>query len=154
MHGHSGDGPRVPLFKDKTAPRNEKEMFDVILKMKEHASYCISGGIHRNKRPRYFAERMSLAYAILLDNTLQAIKEAVSNASKEEADDYFVVVLSDANLNQYNIRPEDLRQGRPCVVAFYENHREYSIKSLVMHVFSSDCGSQSECMHRLYWHRA
>ena len=30
---------------------------------------------------------------------------------KEEADDYFVVVLSDANIQQYRIDPEDIAKG-------------------------------------------
>ena len=30
---------------------------------------------------------------------------------KEEADDYFVVVLSDANIQQYSINPEDIAKG-------------------------------------------
>jgi hypothetical protein len=40
-----------------------------------------------------------------------AISTAIRNIVKEEADDYFVLVLSDANLNQYNINAETLNQG-------------------------------------------
>jgi hypothetical protein len=42
--GHSGDGPAIDLIGDKAAPKNEKEMFDILAKMQAHASYCISGG--------------------------------------------------------------------------------------------------------------
>ena len=42
------------------------------------------------------------------DNTLSAAKHAVGEVLKEEADDYFVFLLSDANLNQYGITAKAL----------------------------------------------
>ena len=57
-------------------------------RMLNHASYCISG-----------------------DNTVQAVTTAIKDVVKEEADDYFVVVLSDANLHQYNISPTTIASG-------------------------------------------
>jgi hypothetical protein len=47
-----------------------------------------------------------------LDNSVLAISTAVKNIVKDEADDYFVLVLSDANLNQYNINAQTLDQGK------------------------------------------
>jgi hypothetical protein len=42
------------------------------------------------------------------DMTLEAARRAIQEVVAEEADDYFVVLLSDANLDQYNISAEDL----------------------------------------------
>ena len=41
------------------------------------------------------------------DNTLLATKAAIKEITKEPADEYFVVVLSDANFNRYGINPDD-----------------------------------------------
>ena len=43
------------------------------------------------------------------DHTLDATRRAILEITKEEADEYFVVLLSDANLEQYSIRPSDLQ---------------------------------------------
>ena len=66
-------------------PKNEKEIFEVLHRMQSHASYTMSG-----------------------DNTVAAISSAVKNVTAEEGDDYFVLVLSDANLHQYNISSSSL----------------------------------------------
>lgn len=47
----------------------------------------------------------------LIDNTVSATAYAIKDIVKEEADDYFVVVLSDANIQQYSINPEDIAKG-------------------------------------------
>lgn len=41
----------------------------------------------------------------MIDNTISAVTHAIKEITKEEADDYFVVVISDANIHQYNISP-------------------------------------------------
>ena len=41
------------------------------------------------------------------DNTLAATKAAIKEVTKEPADDYYVVVLSDANFSRYGINPDD-----------------------------------------------
>ena len=41
------------------------------------------------------------------DNTLQATQLAVKEITKEPADEYFVVVVSDANFSRYGINPKD-----------------------------------------------
>lgn len=51
--------------------------------LQAHAQFCISG-----------------------DHTLEATKHAIEEISKEEADEHFVIVLSDANLDRYGIRPK------------------------------------------------
>ena len=50
-----------------------------------HSQFCISG-----------------------DNTLAATKHGINALAKEEADEYFVIMLSDANLDVYGIPPERL----------------------------------------------
>ena len=41
------------------------------------------------------------------DNTLEATRIAVEDIAKEPADEYFVVVVSDANFSRYRINPRD-----------------------------------------------
>ncbi|KAI8912686.1 AAA domain-containing protein [Gorgonomyces haynaldii] len=96
--GHSGDGPQTDFLEKNKYPKNEKDIFTVLNKMMAHASYCMSG-----------------------DTTLQAVTTAMKDVTKEEADDYFVVVLSDANLQQYNISTASIGQALkadPRVTAF------------------------------------
>jgi hypothetical protein len=83
FYGHSGDSPALELMEEGGHPKNEKEMFAVLTKMQTHAAYTMSG-----------------------DNTNLSIITAIKNITKDEADDYFVLVLSDANLHQYNISPD------------------------------------------------
>ncbi|CAG8469528.1 17842_t:CDS:10 [Acaulospora morrowiae] len=85
VKGHSGDSPNIEFVKEGKYPRTEKESFKVLRQMYVHSQFCLSG-----------------------DNTLNAAAQAISDIVKEEADDYFVVVLSDANISQYNIDPEDI----------------------------------------------
>ncbi len=47
-----------------------------------HAQFCISG-----------------------DHTVEAIEHGVRTITNEEADEHFVIALSDANLDRYGIRP-------------------------------------------------
>ncbi|KAJ3386110.1 von Willebrand factor A domain-containing protein 8, partial [Entophlyctis sp. JEL0112] len=82
--GHSGDGPNFEFVNQKY-PKNEKEMFDVLNKMSSHARFCLSG-----------------------DNTVTAVKSTIQELSQEDADDHFALILSDANLSQYNIQPDEL----------------------------------------------
>ena len=43
------------------------------------------------------------------DNTLEATKLAIREITKDEGDEYFCILFSDANIEQYSIRPEDLK---------------------------------------------
>ncbi|KAF9979600.1 von Willebrand factor A domain-containing protein 8 [Mortierella antarctica] len=83
--GHSGDSPNLEFVKEGRYPKTEKDVFKVISQMSAHSQYCLSG-----------------------DNTLSATSMAMREIVKDDADDYIVVVLSDANIGQYNIKPEDL----------------------------------------------
>ena len=42
------------------------------------------------------------------DHTLEAAKHAITKIADSEADERFVIVLSDANLDRYGIRPHHL----------------------------------------------
>ncbi|TPX40629.1 hypothetical protein SeLEV6574_g06527 [Synchytrium endobioticum] len=86
--GHSGDGPDIEFVAQGKYPKNEKEQYQIIAKMKAHSQYCLSG-----------------------DNTILAATTAITNVVKEEGDDYFVLVLSDANLAQYNIKPQAITKA-------------------------------------------
>lgn len=55
--------------------------------MHAHAQFCMSG-----------------------DHTLEGTEHAIREIAKEEADEYFVIVLSDANLERYGIPPAKFAQ--------------------------------------------
>jgi len=82
---HSGTSPAMPL--------NDFGEWPTLARRKE-----ICNLIHAYARS-----------AVTGDNTLQAAKLAIETvtAMPDPADDRFVVVLSDANLGRYSIRPED-----------------------------------------------
>ena len=44
------------------------------------------------------------------DYTLEGTDASIKELTREEADEHFVVVLSDANLERYGIRPERFAQ--------------------------------------------
>ncbi|KAL1924595.1 uncharacterized protein VTP21DRAFT_4249 [Calcarisporiella thermophila] len=89
LYGHSGDGAFIPFVQEGAYPRNEMEMYRVLQAMYAHAQFCLSG-----------------------DSTLAATQTAIREITKgEEADDYFVVILSDANLQQYALQPSDLSKA-------------------------------------------
>ena len=52
-----------------------------------HSQFCISG-----------------------DHTLEAAEHAIKMVIEEEADEHFVILLSDANLDRYGIRPKKFGQ--------------------------------------------
>mmetsp|Transcript_1455 Transcript_1455/g.5161 ORF Transcript_1455/g.5161 Transcript_1455/m.5161 type:complete len:997 (-) Transcript_1455:61-3051(-) len=83
--GHSGDGPSIPFVDYGRPPRTANERLKLMMKMKVHTEYCASG-----------------------DSTLEALRLAVKNVVSEEADDYFVFLVSDANLQRYGIEPRQL----------------------------------------------
>ncbi|XP_033842695.1 von Willebrand factor A domain-containing protein 8 [Periophthalmus magnuspinnatus] len=81
--GHSGDGYDIELVRADKVPKNNKERLKVLKTMHAHSQFCMSG-----------------------DYTLEATEAGIKELSGEEADELFVVVLSDANLERYGIRPE------------------------------------------------
>ncbi|CAE7558420.1 unnamed protein product [Symbiodinium sp. CCMP2456] len=83
--GHSGETDWLPFVRMGKPPRNRAERFAVVNAMADHASFARSG-----------------------DNTLSAGIRAMTEIVKEQADDYFVFLVSDANLRGYGISPQDL----------------------------------------------
>nr|XP_046259782.1 von Willebrand factor A domain-containing protein 8 [Scatophagus argus] len=81
--GHSGDGYDIELVRVDKAPKNNKQRLKVLKIMHAHAQFCMSG-----------------------DYTLEGTDASIKELAREEADEHFVVVLSDANLERYGIRPE------------------------------------------------
>jgi hypothetical protein len=51
---------------------------------------------------------------------MNAISTSIQKIVKEEADDYFVIILSDANIGQYNISPGTIAKGKT-LVSFLQN---------------------------------
>ncbi|XP_028992985.1 von Willebrand factor A domain-containing protein 8 isoform X2 [Betta splendens] len=81
--GHSGDGFDIELVRADDVPKNDKQRLKVLKTMHAHAQFCMSG-----------------------DHTLEGALASIQQLSREEADEHFVVVLSDANLERYGIPAE------------------------------------------------
>nr|XP_014349139.1 PREDICTED: von Willebrand factor A domain-containing protein 8 [Latimeria chalumnae] len=89
--GHSGDGFNVELVKCNKVPKNNKQRLEILKTMHAHSQFCMSG-----------------------DHTLEGTEHAIQETAKEEADEYFVVVLSDANLERYGISPARFARVLTC----------------------------------------
>jgi hypothetical protein len=83
--GHSGETHCLPLVHMGRPPNNRVERLAVIQTMIEHAATCSSG-----------------------DNTLASSVRSVREVKNAEADDYFVFLISDANIEIYGVTPEVL----------------------------------------------
>ncbi|KAK3543698.1 hypothetical protein QTP70_027205 [Hemibagrus guttatus] len=81
--GHSGDGFDIELVRCDKVPKNNKQRLTVLKTMHAHSQFCMSG-----------------------DYTLEGTEHAVKELGREEADEHFVIVLSDANLERYGISPD------------------------------------------------
>ncbi|GAA6108203.1 von Willebrand factor A domain-containing protein 8 [Tachysurus ichikawai] len=81
--GHSGDGFDIELVRCDKVPKNNKQRLTVLKTMHAHSQFCMSG-----------------------DYTLEGAEHAVKELAREEADEHFVIVLSDANLERYGISPD------------------------------------------------
>lgn len=88
IYGHSGEDYAVPLVESDSVPSNNKERLDILKTMQAHSQFCLSG-----------------------DHTLEAAMSAVKQVALEEADERFVILLSDANLERYGIRPSELAKA-------------------------------------------
>ncbi|XP_012866093.1 PREDICTED: von Willebrand factor A domain-containing protein 8 [Dipodomys ordii] len=96
--GHSGDGYNIGLVPMNKVPKDNKQRLEILKTMHAHAQFCMSG-----------------------DHTLEGTEHAIKEIVKEEADEYFVIVLSDANLSRYGIHPTKFAQiltSNPQVNAF------------------------------------
>ncbi|XP_069745676.1 von Willebrand factor A domain-containing protein 8 isoform X2 [Narcine bancroftii] len=89
--GHSGDGFNIELVRSERIPKNNKERLHIIKVMHAHAQFCMSG-----------------------DHTLEGTEHAIQEIAKEEADEHFVIVLSDANLERYGISSARFARALTC----------------------------------------
>ncbi|XP_048656519.1 von Willebrand factor A domain-containing protein 8, partial [Marmota marmota marmota] len=85
--GHSGDDYNIALVSINKIPKNNKQRLEILKTMHAHSQFCMSG-----------------------DHTLMGTEHAIKEIVKEEADEYFVIVLSDANLSRYGIKPATFAQ--------------------------------------------
>ncbi|KAJ8404600.1 hypothetical protein AAFF_G00334630 [Aldrovandia affinis] len=89
--GHSGDGFDIELVRSDKVPKNNKQRLMVLKNMHAHSQFCMSG-----------------------DYTLEGTEHSVQTLSREEADEHFVIVLSDANLERYGISPDRFARALTC----------------------------------------
>ncbi|GBM19809.1 von Willebrand factor A domain-containing protein 8 [Araneus ventricosus] len=80
--GHSGEDFCIEFSKFGKPPKDRKERLELIRNMHAHTQFCMSG-----------------------DNTLEATGHAIRTITKEDADEYFVIIMSDANFDRYGISP-------------------------------------------------
>ncbi|CAK9044134.1 Nicotinamide phosphoribosyltransferase (NAmPRTase) (Nampt) (Pre-B-cell colony-enhancing factor 1 homolog) (PBEF) (Visfatin) [Durusdinium trenchii] len=84
MVGHSGTGPEERLVEWAKPPLTDKDRLEIAKTMEAHAQFCYPG-----------------------DHTLEATMRAIKEIGTQEADERLVLVVSDADLQRYNI---DVRQ--------------------------------------------
>ncbi|KAI0786986.1 AAA domain-containing protein [Abortiporus biennis] len=83
----SGDSPVIPLV-EVNSTLEVRDRWKVIQKMEMVTQYTFAG-----------------------DYTVEAIDKAVSEVAKYDADDWFVIAITDANFRRYNITPEELKRA-------------------------------------------
>ncbi|XP_050525858.1 von Willebrand factor A domain-containing protein 8 [Daktulosphaira vitifoliae] len=85
--GHSGETECLKFVDKFNPPTDNKKRLEVIKKMHAHTQFCMAG-----------------------DNTLQSVVYAQKTleAENKDFDEAVIILLSDANLARYNIRPEKL----------------------------------------------
>ncbi|KAF9269491.1 hypothetical protein L218DRAFT_915635 [Marasmius fiardii PR-910] len=81
----SGDDAIIPLVATDKPPTELKERWKVVEKMYMIPQYAFSG-----------------------DYTVEAIQKGVEEVGKFDADDWFVIAITDANFGRYQITPEDI----------------------------------------------
>ncbi|SCV74430.1 BQ2448_8069 [Microbotryum intermedium] len=86
--GHSGEEVSIPLVPIDTLPAHAGERYKVIQKMALIPQFCWAG-----------------------DNTVPCIEESVQAVAESDSDDYFCIVITDANLPRYGITPEVLKRA-------------------------------------------
>merc|ERR1712070_948278 len=86
--GHSGNGPEISFVDFGQPPRTRQQRAQVLGQMNSASAIAASG-----------------------DSTVEAIQAAVKRVASQEADDYLVFVVSDANLGGYGITPDMLKRA-------------------------------------------
>ncbi|TFK71122.1 hypothetical protein BDN72DRAFT_838036 [Pluteus cervinus] len=85
MYGHSGDGPNIALVEADKPPTELRDRWKILEKMNMIPQYTFSG-----------------------DHTVDAIIKGVTEVGKYDADDWFVIIITDANFSRYQITPEEV----------------------------------------------
>jgi hypothetical protein len=85
LAGHSGDTSNEIFVEEGKPPRTDLDRLRVIKQMYAHCAQTASG-----------------------DNTLAAAEHAVQAITERDADEYFVFLISDANVEQYGITAGEL----------------------------------------------
>ncbi|KAJ7121114.1 AAA domain-containing protein [Mycena epipterygia] len=88
MYGHSGDGPDIQLVDALKPPTEMKDRWKVVEKMALVPQYAFAG-----------------------DYTVEAIEKGVKDVAAFDADDWFVIAITDANFERYLIKPEDITRA-------------------------------------------
>ncbi|KZT64100.1 hypothetical protein DAEQUDRAFT_679169 [Daedalea quercina L-15889] len=83
----SGDSPVIPLVESDRLPSEIKDRWKVVEKMELVTQYAFAG-----------------------DYTVEAIENAVNEVAKFDADDWFVITITDANFARYGISEEYLHR--------------------------------------------
>ncbi|TEB25531.1 hypothetical protein FA13DRAFT_1738248 [Coprinellus micaceus] len=81
----SGDGPEIGLIELGKPPADPKERWKLVEKMLMIPQYAFAG-----------------------DYTVEAIAQGVTEVAKYDADDWFVIAITDANFGRYGITADDL----------------------------------------------
>ncbi|KAJ6481917.1 AAA domain-containing protein [Mycena sanguinolenta] len=88
MYGHSGDGADIQLVDALKPPTEMKDRWKVVEKMLMIPQYAFAG-----------------------DYTVEAIEKGVKDVAAFDADDWFVIAITDANFGRYLIKPEDISRA-------------------------------------------
>ncbi|OCH94642.1 hypothetical protein OBBRIDRAFT_817121 [Obba rivulosa] len=87
IYGHSGDSPTIPLVEADKQSLEMRDRWKVVEKMEMISQYTFAG-----------------------DYTVEAIEKSVDEVAKFDADDWFVIAVTDANFGRYDISAEDLQR--------------------------------------------
>lgn len=85
--GHCGDTAEVPLVAAGSPPTEVVDRWKVVQKMDLTTQYSFAG-----------------------DYTVEAIEKSVNEVAKFDADEWFVIAITDANFGRYGITAEDLKR--------------------------------------------
>ncbi|KAF7292707.1 hypothetical protein MIND_01168900 [Mycena indigotica] len=88
MFAHSGDGPDIQLVDPLKPPKEMKDRWKIVEKMSMIPQYAFAG-----------------------DYTVEAIEKSVKEVGSFDADDWFVIAITDANFGRYMIKPEDIARA-------------------------------------------
>ena len=109
LFGHSGESPEIPFVTMDRLPSNEKDKMVVLKRMLAHSQ--VNCPFTRFAISQIFMR--TFQFCSSGDYTIEALAAAVREmkAEADVFDERFVVLLSDANLDRYGIRPAEMRRA-------------------------------------------